>query len=68
MEPLVLTIAQAAEALQCSTRHVRRLIKAGRLPSVALGDRLVIPRRALEAWLEEAASAGLEPGPIAAAG
>lgn len=56
MEPLVYTVAQAAEVLQCSDRHVRRLVKAGRLPVVYLGDRPMIPRRALEAWLLDAAT------------
>ena len=40
MEKL-LTIEQVAEILQVSTRTVRRYIKAGRLPSINLGERIV---------------------------
>ena len=36
----LLTVAQAAEALQCSEDTVRRLIRAGQLPSVNVSARL----------------------------
>lgn len=52
MAPLVYSIAQAAEVLGVSTSLVYRLAKEGELPSVRLGDRrLVVPHRALEAYL-----------------
>jgi excisionase family DNA binding protein len=50
---LVLTLQQAAEALQCSVRHLQRLVKAGRIPSVRLGARVVIPIERLRQFLSE---------------
>ena len=39
--PRLLTVSQAAEYLQVSDKHVRRLIKSGRLPVIHVGVRLI---------------------------
>ena len=43
-----LSITEAATALGISERHCRTLIEDGTIPSLSLGRRIVIPRRALE--------------------
>lgn len=43
-----LSIAEAAQALGISPAHCRRHIDAGQIPALRLGERVVIPRRALE--------------------
>jgi excisionase family DNA binding protein len=55
-EQLVYTIGQAAELLQCSQRHLQRLIKARRIPSVKLGARVLIPAERLRQFLNEQAA------------
>lgn len=50
--PEWLTIEQAADWLQVSTKTIRRYIDAGSLPAVNLGGRAVrIRRQDLESWL-----------------
>ena len=39
--PRLLTLAECAELLRCSTQTVRRYIRAGALPTVAMPGRLV---------------------------
>jgi excisionase family DNA binding protein len=49
---LTLTIAEAAAALGVSERHLYQLARDGRLPgALRLGNRWLIPRRALERLL-----------------
>jgi excisionase family DNA binding protein len=48
---LTYTIPEAAEALRISSRSVRRRIAEGTLPTVRIGGRLLIPRKALEDWV-----------------
>ena len=50
----LLRIDQAAELLGCSTRHLRNLHRAGRMPPrVAISERVVGWRESdLEAWLQ----------------
>jgi excisionase family DNA binding protein len=55
-EQLVYTIGQAAEVLQCSQRHLQRLIKARRIPFVKLGSRVLIPTERLRQFLNEQAA------------
>ena len=54
---LVFTVQQAAEALQCSVRHLQRLVKSGRIPSVRLGARVLIPAERLRQFLNEQSEA-----------
>ncbi len=52
-DPLLLTVAEAAQLLQCSERQCYYLIERAGLPVVRLGKRgCRIPRAALERWIE----------------
>lgn len=42
------SVAEAAEALGISPTHCRRMIDEGVVPSLRLGERVVVPRVALE--------------------
>lgn len=56
MSDLVLTYDQAAELLECSADFVGDLVRDHAIPFVQLGPRKkVIPRLALERWLDEQA-------------
>jgi len=53
----LLTIEQAADILQVSTRSVRRYISSGDLEATRIGDRLVrIKQTALEAFIDAAST------------
>jgi excisionase family DNA binding protein len=54
---LVVSVTEAAELLGISRGLAYELARAGQLPSLRLGRRLVVPRAALSAWLERAARA-----------
>lgn len=49
-----LTVAETADLLGVSTWLVHQQIKAGSLPAIHLGRRILVPRARLMAWLEEA--------------
>lgn len=51
---LTLTVEEAAEALGISRALAYQLIATKELPSLRLGRRIVVPRRALEVLLEAA--------------
>ena len=51
-ERLTLTVEEAARALGISRTLAYELVTRGELPSLRLGRRLVVPRRALEALLD----------------
>lgn len=53
-ERMTLTIEEAAALLGISRALAYELVKRGELPSLRLGRRLVMPRKALEAFLETA--------------
>lgn len=53
-EGLVLSVADAAEALGVSEDLVYELTQRGELPCLRLGRRKVIPRRVIEAVIERA--------------
>lgn len=50
--PLVLTKDQAAQALQVSMTTIHRLLKSGTLRSVKVGSRVLIPREAVNDFLD----------------
>jgi excisionase family DNA binding protein len=51
-EPLLLTVAQVAELIQCSIPHVYRMEKRGELPpAVRLGASVRWPRQTIEEWI-----------------
>lgn len=49
---LVLTKDQAAQALQVSMTTIHRMLKAGTLRSVKVGSRVLIPREAVNDFLD----------------
>lgn len=52
-----LSVAEAAEVLGISRAHAYDCVRSGELPSITLGRRVVIPRRALDELLDGRASA-----------
>ena len=55
-ERLTLTVDEAGRLLGISRALAYELVARGELPSLRLGRRIVIPRRALERMVEEAGS------------
>lgn len=53
---LTLTVSEAAQVLGISRALAYELVARGELPSLRLGRRLVVPRKALDTLLEEAAT------------
>ena len=51
---LSLTVTEAAEVLGISRTLAYALVARGELPSLRMGRRIVVPKRALEALLEAA--------------
>lgn len=51
-ERLTLTVQEAAELIGISRAHAYELVKQSAIPSLKLGRRVVIPRRALERMLD----------------
>ena len=49
--PLAYQLETAARATDCSTKHLRREISAGRLAARKMGRRFIIERAALENWI-----------------
>jgi excisionase family DNA binding protein len=47
-EPLAITVTEAARLLGISRAFAYTLVNRGALPSLRLGYRIVVPRRALE--------------------
>lgn len=58
IRPLVLTVAQAAEALQVSEGTVRNLIRAGELKAVHLRGCVRVRPRDLEAYVNQLGEEG----------
>lgn len=50
---LTLTVPQAAEVLGISRVLAYELVARGELPTVRLGRRVVVPRRALERFIDD---------------
>lgn len=55
---LALTIDDAAELLSISRSLAYRWAKDGTLPTIRVGNAVRVPRRALEAWIEERTTQG----------
>ena len=53
-ERLTLTVEEAAELLGVSRALGYELVARGEIPSLRLGRRIVVPRRAIEAMLDRA--------------
>jgi excisionase family DNA binding protein len=52
---LTLTVPQAAEVLGISRALAYELVARGELPALRLGRRVVVPRRALERFVDDEA-------------
>lgn len=52
---LTLTVPQAAQVLGISRALAYELVARGELPSLRLGRRVVVPRRALERFIDDKA-------------
>jgi len=57
-ERLVLKPTEVAEALGISRAKAYELVHTGEIPSIRAGNRILIPRKALERWLEERVAGG----------
>jgi excisionase family DNA binding protein len=55
---LTLSVTEAADVLGISRAFAYELVARGELPCVRLGRRLVVPRKALDALLEDAVRRG----------
>ena len=60
-EPLVYSVRETAEVLRTSTKTVRRLLSEGVLPTVPhMGQRILIPRKAVQCLVDSAAADGAD--------
>ena len=63
MEPMTrmtLTVPEAAELLGISRAHAYDCVRAGELPSISLGRRVVIPRRVIDDLLDGTSSSATD--------
>lgn len=61
-EPLVLTPSEARKILRCSKSVLYSALRAGTIPSLRLSSRkIIIPRHAFMAWLNETGGNKLHP-------
>jgi len=51
-EKLVLNVSELAQILGLSRNSVFKGVMTGEIPHIRVGKRILIPRRALEAWME----------------
>lgn len=49
----LLTVPEVSERLRVSTYTVRRLVRAGEIPALRVGQQLRVSQRELEEWLFE---------------
>jgi excisionase family DNA binding protein len=63
---LTLTVPEAAAELGISDDLAGDMVRAGRLPHVRWGARILVPRRALDEWLLREALASVGQVPISA--
>ena len=53
-ERMTLSVEEARSMLGISRGHAYRMIETGEIPSLRLGERILIPRRAVEDMLQRA--------------
>lgn len=53
MAPLTLTVADAARVIGLSRSMISELARAGTIPSLRVGSRILVPVKALEQWIED---------------
>jgi excisionase family DNA binding protein len=56
--PQLISVGEAARVVNVSDNHIRNLIARGELPSVAVGRRRLVPRRAIDDLVSRALAAG----------
>lgn len=59
---LTVTVEEAARLLGIGRALAYSMAREGKLPTIKFGRRLVVPRRALEAMIEESSKAALAAG------
>jgi len=59
MQNDIISPEEVAKRLGISMAYVYRLVNAGKMPSIRLGRRIIIPRAAWEHWFEEQAQDAL---------
>ena len=59
-ERLAVGLAEAAELLGVGRSTLHRMVRAGEIPHVRIGRRIIFPMAALNAWLDEQASTAWE--------
>lgn len=57
--PLLLRVPEAARMLGIARSLAYEMARDGRLPAVRIGKAVRVPRRRLEAWIDEQADAGV---------
>ena len=50
---LTYTVPEVAELLGISSRSIYRAVHSGTLPNIHLGQRVLIPAQALQAWIAQ---------------
>ena len=53
MKPLTYTVDEAAKLLRIGRNHAYDAAKAGELPTIKIGKRILVPRAALERMLAQ---------------
>lgn len=56
----VLSVPEAGKRLGCGRSLAYELARTGRIPTIRLGRKLVVPREAFEQWMAEQAQKSLE--------
>jgi len=62
VEPLVVDVREAGRLLSVSPFTIRRMVKSGRIPSVRISRRLLIPLAALQSLTQATPREGTDPG------
>jgi excisionase family DNA binding protein len=57
-EPLLMSVREAARLIGIGRDCTYCLIREGRLPAVRVGRRILVPRAALERWIDDQISQG----------
>lgn len=60
-DEMILTVPEAAGLLRLSRAFTYQLVAEGELPALRLGRRVLIPRSALERFIEQRSSATMRP-------
>ena len=59
-ESFLLTVPEAARILRISRNLAYELVRQNVLPHIRLGRRILVPRRALQSWIERQAGRPVE--------